>query len=81
MTITAAQDIDISLDADSSVTVSNTKPPQMELLRGNAYFDAKGGGAGKLQVKVGHYVYQGYGTRFSVSNRLMVALLRWLMDR
>jgi ferric-dicitrate binding protein FerR (iron transport regulator) len=70
MTITAAPDIDISLDVDSSVTVSNARPPQIELLRGNAYFDAKGGGAGKLQVKVGTTYINDIGTRFSVSKRV-----------
>ena len=67
MTITATPDIDISLDADSSVTVSNTEPPRIELLRGNAYFDVRNDGAGKLQVKVGTTYIRDIGTRFSVS--------------
>lgn len=66
LTVTATPGIDISLDADSSVTVSNAKPPQIELLRGNAYFDAKGQGAGKLQLKVGTTYIRDIGTRFSV---------------
>jgi ferric-dicitrate binding protein FerR (iron transport regulator) len=70
LTVTAAPDIDISLDADSSITVSNAQPPQIELLRGNAYFDAKGSGAGKLQVKVGTTYINDIGTRFSVSKRV-----------
>jgi transmembrane sensor len=67
VTITATPNIDISLDADSSVTVSNTDPPRMELLRGNAYFDVRGDGAGKLQLKVGTTYIRDTGTRFSVS--------------
>ncbi len=66
LTVNATPDIDISLDADSSVTVSNAEPPQIELLRGNAYFDAKGNGAGKLQLKVGKTYIRDIGTRFSV---------------
>jgi transmembrane sensor len=67
VTIAATPNIDISLDADSSVTVSNTEPPRMELLRGNAYFDVRGDGAGKLQLKVGTTYIRDTGTRFSVS--------------
>src|SRR5687768_8507398 len=66
LTVNATPDIDISLDADSSVTVSNAEPPQIELLRGNAHFDAKGNGAGKLQLKVGTTYIRDIGTRFSV---------------
>lgn len=69
LTVNAAPDLDISLDADSSVSVSNSQPPQIELLRGNAYFDAKGEGAGKLQVKVGTTYIRDAGTRFSIRKR------------
>jgi transmembrane sensor len=67
ITVTATPNIDISLDADSSVTVSNTAPPRIELLRGNAYFDVRGDGPGKLQLKVGTTYIRDTGTRFSVS--------------
>ena len=66
ITITATPNIDISLDSDSSVTVSNTDPPRIELLRGNAYFDVRGDGPGKLQLKVGTTYIRDTGTRFSV---------------
>lgn len=66
ITIAATPNIDISLDADSSVTVSNTEPPRIELLRGNAYFDVRDG-PGKLQLKVGTTFIRDMGTRFSVS--------------
>lgn len=69
LTVIATPDIDVSLDADSSITVSNTEPPRIELLRGSAYFDAKGGGTGKLQVKVGTTYINDIGTRFKVSKR------------
>ncbi|MEO7560453.1 MAG: FecR family protein [Nitrosospira sp.] len=70
MTFAATPDIDISLDADSTVTITNTEPPRVELLRGNAYFDVKGNNAGKLQVKVGTTYIRDIGTRFSVSKRM-----------
>jgi transmembrane sensor len=69
ITVTATPDIDVSLDADSSVTISNSQPPRIELLRGNAYFDVKRSDAGKLQVKVGTVYIKDIGTRFSVSMR------------
>lgn len=69
ITVTATPDIDVSLDADSSVTISNSQPPRIELLRGNAYFDVKRSDAGKLQVKVGTVYINDIGTRFSVSMR------------
>lgn len=69
LTVTATPDIDVSLDADSSVTISNSQPPRIELLRGNAYFDVKHNDAGKLQVKVGTVYIRDIGTRFSVSRR------------
>jgi ferric-dicitrate binding protein FerR (iron transport regulator) len=69
ITVAATPDIDVSLDADSSVTISNSQPPRIELLRGNAYFDVKRSDAGKLQVKVGTVYIKDIGTRFSVSMR------------
>ncbi len=69
LTVTASPDIDVSLDADSSVTVTNSQPPRIEVLRGNAYFDVKPNAAGKLQVKVGTVYIRDIGTGFSVSRR------------
>ncbi|HVW63560.1 MAG TPA: FecR domain-containing protein [Nitrosospira sp.] len=69
ITVTATPQIDISLDSDSSVTVTNTEPPRIEVLRGNAYFDVKDTGAEKLQVKVGTAYVRGMNNRFSVSKR------------
>lgn len=65
----ATPDINISLDHDSSVTVSNTEPPRIELLRGNAYFDTKNKHEEKLQVKVGTTYIKDLGTRFSIGRR------------
>lgn len=65
--VAATSDIDISLDGDSMVTVSNSQPSRIELLRGSAYFDVRGSEPGKLQIKVGTAYITDIGTRFSVS--------------
>lgn len=69
LTVTPTPGINISLDMDSMATVTNTEPPRIELLRGNAYFDVQGDQAGKLQVKVGTAYIRDMGTRFGVSMR------------
>lgn len=69
LTVKATPNLNISLDTDSMVTVTNTEPPRIELLRGNAYFDVQGNESGKLQVKVGTAYIRDMGTRFSVSMR------------
>lgn len=66
LTIKATPDIDISLDTDSAVTVANSQPCRVELLRGNAYFDVTSKGADKLEVKIGAVRIKDIGTRFSV---------------
>jgi len=66
LTVAATPDIDISLDTDSTVTVTNTDPPRIELLRGNAYFDVKNKNADKLHVKVDTTFIKDLGTRFSI---------------
>jgi len=66
LTIKATPDISISLDADSAITVVNSQPPRIELLRGNAYFDVTSKDADKLEVKVGEARIKDIGTRFSV---------------
>lgn len=65
--VAATPNIDISLDSDSSVTVTNTEPPRIELLRGNAFFDVKRSDAEKLQIKVGLVYISDTGSRFSLS--------------
>jgi ferric-dicitrate binding protein FerR (iron transport regulator) len=69
ITVAATPHIDISLDSDSSVTVTNTEPPRIELLQGNAFFDVKSTNAEKLQIKVDTVYISDTGSRFSVSKR------------
>lgn len=67
LTVAATPEIDISLDTDSSVAVSNTEPLLIELLRGTAFFSVNGEKPDKLKVKVGSTYIRDTGTRFSVS--------------
>ena len=69
LTVKATPDIGITLDADSAITVANSQPPRIELLRGNAYFDVTSNDADKLEVKVGAARIRDIGTRFSVGMR------------
>lgn len=69
LTVKATPDIGITLDTDSAVTVANSQPPRIELLRGNVYFDVTSNDANKLEVKVGEVRIKDIGTRFSVRMR------------
>ena len=69
LTIEAAPNIGVTLDADSAITVANSQPPRIELLRGNAYFDIRNNDADKLEVKVGAAHIKDIGARFSVRMR------------
>ena len=63
---TIAPNIDMALDTHSSVTVKNSQPLQIELFKGNIYFDVKENAVGKLEVKVGKAYIKDIGTRFSI---------------
>ena len=69
LTVKATPDISISLDTDSAVTVANSQPPRIELLRGNAYFDVTSKDDNKLEVRIGTVRIKDIGTRFSVRMR------------
>ncbi len=69
LAVKATPDISINLDADSTVTVANSQPPRIELLRGNAYFDVTSKDADKLEVRIGAVRIKDIGTRFSVRMR------------
>jgi ferric-dicitrate binding protein FerR (iron transport regulator) len=69
LTVAATPGVDISLDTDSLVTVSNSEPPRIELLKGNAYFDIRNKDPDKLDIKVGTTFIKDLGTRFSIRRR------------
>ena len=66
LTIKATPDIDITLDANSAITVANSQPTRIELLRGNVYFDVTSKDNNKLEVNIGTVRIKDIGTRFSV---------------
>lgn len=74
-----APHIDMALGSYSSVSVRNGEPLQIELFKGNVYFDIKERATDKLEVKVGKAVIKDIGTRFSIrmhkdgSNNIAVA--------
>ncbi len=66
LTTTIASDIDMALDTYSSVAVKDSRPLQVELFKGNIYFDIKKNATDKLEVKVGNVIIKDTGTRFSI---------------
>ncbi|SFP97266.1 FecR family protein [Nitrosomonas cryotolerans] len=66
LNIMAAPHIHIALDANSSVGITNRQPPQIEVLRGNVYFEIKGDMADKPEIKVGKAFIRNVGSRFSI---------------
>jgi ferric-dicitrate binding protein FerR (iron transport regulator) len=65
---TIEPDINIDLNENSAITVTNSQPTKIELLRGSAYFDVEGGrGTGsKLEAIVGNARIRDIGARFSL---------------
>ncbi|MBS0300413.1 MAG: FecR domain-containing protein [Proteobacteria bacterium] len=61
-----APDIEMALDKRSSVAVKESKPLQVELFKGNVYFDIKKDSTDQLEVKVGSAIIKDFGTRFSI---------------
>ncbi len=61
-----APDINMALDKLSSVAVKESHPLQVELFKGNIYFDIKKNAAHQLEVKVGNALIKNTGTRFSI---------------
>ncbi|MBY0474276.1 MAG: FecR family protein [Nitrosomonas sp.] len=61
-----APGIDMTLDMHSSVTVKYNQSLQVELLKGNVYFDIHKNAVNQLEVKVGNAIIKNYGTRFSI---------------
>ncbi|WP_297326046.1 FecR family protein [Nitrosomonas sp.] len=66
LTTAIAPDIDMALDTYSSVAVKDSQPLQVELLRGNVYFDIRKNATNTLEVKVGNVIIKDTGTRFSI---------------
>ena len=59
----------IHLDADSSITIRRNKPIQIELIRGEAFFDiqTKSKILDQLEIIIGNTRISNMGTRFSIT--------------
>ena len=66
LTTAIASHIDMALDIHSTVAVKNGQPLQVELFKGNVYFDIQKNATDKLEIKVGKAVIKDIGTRFSI---------------
>lgn len=65
--IKIAPRIDIFLDTNSAVAVTDTIPIQIELFKGNVYFDAIRLASNELKIKVGKAFLKDVAGRFKVS--------------
>lgn len=71
--------IDMALDTSSSIAVQVEHPLQVELFKGNVYFDIDKNAPSQLIAKVGNALIKGFGTRCSIqkqkggSNQVAVA--------
>ncbi|SDI06734.1 FecR domain-containing protein [Nitrosomonas sp. Nm132] len=61
-----APGIDMALDTRSSIAVKEDQPLQVELFKGNVYFDIKKNATNQLEAKVGNAIIKNFGTRFSI---------------
>lgn len=61
-----APGIDMALDTGSSIAVKVDQPLQVELFKGNVYFDIKKNTNNQLEAKVGNAIIKGFGTRCTI---------------
>ena len=67
-TVTVTPAVTIELDERSAITVTNSEPPSVELLMGNAFFDRKKTSVDtqKLEITVGDVRFLDMGASFSL---------------
>lgn len=61
-----APGIDMALDTRSSVAIKQSEPLQVELFKGNIYFDIQKHAINQMEIKVGNTIIRDFGTRFSI---------------
>lgn len=61
-------DVTVEMDANSAMTVANSVPPSVELIRGNVYFNGDGNAVDtiKLEVIMGQAYFQDNGASYSL---------------
>lgn len=58
--------IEIALDTDSSIAITDHQPMLMELFKGNVYFNIGRSAIEKIRIKAGEAFIDDVGTRFSI---------------
>ncbi len=66
LAVDVATDVTIALDSNSSVAVTYDKPLQIELLKGNIYFDIGKDAINIPTVQVGNVLFEDTTARFSI---------------
>lgn len=66
LVISVTPDIEIAMDSNSSIAITDNKPLRMELFNGNIYFDIKKDALEKPEIKVGETLIEDAGNRFSI---------------
>ncbi len=66
LTTPLAPGINMALNMRSSVAVKQSEPLQVELFKGNVYFDIQKHAIKQLEIKVGSTIIKDFGTRFSI---------------
>lgn len=79
LAISVTPDIEIAMDSNSSIAITENNPLRMELFKGNIYFDVKKNAHERPEIKVGDTLIEDVGYRFSIrlhkdgSNTISVA--------
>jgi len=66
LTVSVTPEIEIALDAGSSIAITDNHPMLMELFKGNVYFSVKKEAIEKFKIKIGEAIVEDVGTRFSI---------------
>lgn len=69
LTTKIAPNINMALDIRSSVAVKDSQPLQVELFKGNVFFNTENNASNQLEVKVGNALIKDIGTRFSIETQ------------
>lgn len=66
LAIDVTNDVAIALDSDSSISVTENKPLQIELLKGNVYCNISKDASDKPTVQVGNVFFEDVDASFSI---------------
>ena len=66
LSVSVTPEIEIALDAGSSIAITDNQPMLIELFKGNVYFNVNKKKKKKFRVKIGEAMVEDVGTRFSI---------------